>query len=139
MGVLHHFNSEFRVHGMNGNVYRRKTHFDDAVDIFLLKICKGYIVSEKESETGVIVFKIKGLSHSRRHLVDEAENAFVFAGMFLIHKIVFKIKTEIFIFLLFDGYCSGCAVFQKLDFKLFIGHIKAVVKNVFDLVSVYGN
>ena len=137
MGIFHHLDPEFRVHCMDGNIYRRKAHFYDSVNVLFLKVCKSYIVSEKEAKSGIVIFKIKSFSHSRRHLVDEAENAFVFAGMFLIHKIVFKIKTKVFIFLFFNLYKTGFAVFQKLDFKLFIGHIKAVIQNVFYMISVY--
>ena len=122
---------------MDGNIYRRKAHFYNAVDVLFLKVGQSYIVSEKEAESGIVIFKIKSFSHSRGHLVDEAENTLIFAGMFLIHKIVFKIKTKIFIFLFFNLYKTGFAVFQKLDLKLFIGHIKAVIKNVFYMISVY--
>ena len=45
----------------------------------LAHICKCHIISLQKRESGIIIFKIKRLSHFRRHLIDKAENAFVMA------------------------------------------------------------
>ena len=62
----------------------------------MLYRCLPYILSSQqlalqrlqEGQTRIVILKIQGGTHSRRHLIDEAENAVVAAGTVLIHELV---------------------------------------------------
>ena len=58
-------------------------------------------VAEQKGEAVVVIFKIDALSHSGRVLVDKAEDAVVAAAALLIHKVGFKLQTQVIVLLLF--------------------------------------
>ena len=138
VGVFHHLNPKLRVHRMNGDVYRGKVHFYDSVNVLFFEVREGHVVPEKEAEAGIVVFKIEGLAHVGRHLVDKTEDALIFAAMLLVHKVGFKVKTQLVILRLFDGHHTVLAVkTDYFDFKTFVNHIEPVVQNVLYVISVY--
>ena len=50
---------------------------DNPVDIVVAHVGQCNIVSLQEGQTRIVILKIQGGTHSRRHLIDEAENAVV--------------------------------------------------------------
>ena len=113
-------------------------HLDNSVNVLVLKVRHGDVVTEKEAQTRIVIFKVKRFSHIRRHLVNKAKNALIFAAALLIHKIGFKIKAKIVVFGLLDRHRAVLAV--KTDYFYFnaaVNHIEPVVQNVLYDVSVY--
>ena len=80
---------------MYRNVYRRDVHLNDALNLALADVGECDVISVKEGKARVIVLEIAGLPHSGRILVDEAEDAFVLAGLLFVHKRGCKFKTDI--------------------------------------------
>ena len=74
---MEHFTAELRVHRLHGNIDRRQMESDDPLNILILHICQGDVVSLKERKSGIVILKIERLAHSRRHLVDEAEDTVI--------------------------------------------------------------
>ena len=62
---------------MDGDIDGTDAQVDDALSLPLRQIGEGNVVALKEAETGVVVLKIQGLAHARRHLIHEAENAVI--------------------------------------------------------------
>ena len=66
-----------RVHRLDRDIDRSQMETDDTLDILVLHICQGDVVSLEERKSRVIVLKEESFTHSRRHLVDKAEDALV--------------------------------------------------------------
>jgi len=94
---VQHLAAKLRIGGLDGNIDRSQFKADDPLDIFFLQIRKGHIISLEKGQSGIIILKIQCFPHSRRHLVNKAENALVAAGSVLAHKSVFKRKSQILI------------------------------------------
>ena len=111
---------------------------DDPVDVLVAHIRQRDVISLKEGQAGIVVLKVQGIPHARRHLVDEAEDTFVPAGAVLAHEAVFKGEPQIL---------SAAVDFKLPLFPILLSHEKRkflalghvfIVKNVFDFVPVYG-
>ena len=72
---MEHLTAQLRVHSLHRDIDRGQVEADDPLDILILHICQGDVVSLKERKSGVVVLKVERLTHSRRHLVDKAEDA----------------------------------------------------------------
>ena len=135
---MEHLTAQLRVHSLHGDIDRGQVEADDPLDILILHICQGDVVSLKERKSGVVVLKVERLTHSRRHLVDKAEDALIGAGLIVTHKSVFKGKSQILtaaLDLKFPLF-SVCLPHDHHE-TLGIRHI-VVVKDIFQLFPVYG-
>ena len=74
---MEHFAAQLRVHRLDRDIDRSQMETDDTLDILVLHICQGDVVSLEERKSRVIVLKVESFTHSRRHLVDKAEYALV--------------------------------------------------------------
>ena len=59
---------------------------DDTINIVVTHIGQRHIIPLQERQSGIVIFKVEGLTHSRRHLVNKAENTLIPAGAILIHE-----------------------------------------------------
>ena len=89
---------------MNRNINGADVHFNYSLRLAVAEICKRDVISEKERQARVIVFEIKAFAKPFRQLIYKAENAFVLAAFLLIHQISFKLKPDIFKFILVYFY-----------------------------------
>ena len=124
---------------MNRDVDGAYVHFDDPLDFMLGEIGQRDIVAEKEGKTGVVVLKIQRRPKTFGQLVDETENALVFAGMLLIHKIGVKFHAGFVIFVpLFKQRFYPLAAAVENYVKFLFGHVKPKVENILNFIPVYG-
>ena len=72
-------------------------------------------------------------------LIYEAENTLIFAGVLFIHKGSLKIKADIVILALPDGYRIFLIRAGKLDLNQALGQIESVVENIVYFITVYGH
>ncbi len=123
---------------MDGDINGGQLKPDNPVNVLFFHIGKGYIISLEKAEPGIIIFKIEGIPHTRRHLVNKTENTFVAAGSVVAHQTVFKINAQILIVIfnvqfplfpirLADDHGHGRAVYMVL-----------IVKNIFHFLTVNG-
>ena len=121
---------------MDRNVDRCQFKINDTLDVVLLHIGQGHIVSLQEREAGGIVLEIKCFPHARRHLVDETENALVAAGLVITHKSILKGNTQILV-LIFDLQLPLLSVcpFHQHD-HAFTVYIIFIIKDIFYFISV---
>ena len=75
---------------------------DDPVNVMIRHVGQCDIVSLQKAEPRVIVMKIQGIPHPRRHLINKAEDAAVFTGAVLIHQPALKFQPEILHGVFFD-------------------------------------
>ncbi|CDC73544.1 unknown [Candidatus Colimorpha enterica] len=134
--VAEHFAAQLRVCGMDGDIHRGHLHFDDARDIVFVHVGQGYVVAHQEGEAGVVVLEVKRLSHSRRELVDEAENALIAAGALFVHEKRIELKPDIVVSRLFYRYFQklGAAVDEQAHPRF--GDIIPVIEDVVYVLSV---
>ena len=63
-----------------------------------------------ERQSGIVILEIEGISHSRGHLINEAENAVVGAGAVIVHQVLGKFHAQVFfVFLLSSSQISPLA------------------------------
>ena len=135
--VMKHSAAQFRICSMKRNVDRLQTISDNPLHIPVTHICQGNIISLEKRQPGIIIFKIQRIPHSRWHLINKAEDAFIPAGMILIHQALIKCNSQLFIRILFDFQFPFFPILlfnQKQQFFLF--HVKLIIKNIFYLMSV---
>ena len=102
-------------------------------------IGKRHIISLKKRQSGIVIFKIQGIPHPFRHLVDEAENAFISAGPVLIHQAGVKLQPDLLVRVLLDLQFPLLSV-RLLDKEqeFLILRIKLIVKYILYFLSVDG-
>ena len=71
--VVEHLTAQLRVGGLHRYVDGSQLHTDDSLYVPLLHIGQGNVISLQERKPGIVVLKIQGLPHSRRHLVNKAQ------------------------------------------------------------------
>ena len=126
-----HLAAKLGVCGMYRNVYRRYVHLNDALDLALADVGECDVISVKEGKARIIVLEIAGFAHSGRVLVDEAEDAFVFAGLLFVHQRGCEFKTDLkIVFLLAEAeiFCFSVAEDGQLDFL--VAKVETVVENI---------
>ena len=84
------------------NIDRCQMVADNPVDIVVAHVGQCNIISLQEGQTRIVILKIQGGTHSRRHLIDEAENAVVAAGTVLIHELVLECDADFLVVLFFN-------------------------------------
>lgn len=96
------------------------------------------IVSLQEGQTRIVILKIQGGTHSRRHLIDEAENAVVAAGTVLIHELVLECDADFLVILFFDFQVPFLAVlFPDREFQIRVVGLEVVIEDVLDDFPVH--
>ena len=93
----------------------------------------------QKRKSGIIVFKIKGLPHSRGHLINETKNTAVAAGTVFIHQTIFKFNSQILFILLLHlqlPQLSVCFFHQKRH--EFVVHQIPVIEHILHRLIVYG-
>ena len=128
--VAEHFNAQFGICRMHGDIHRRHFHIYYTTYVPLSEVRKRDIVALQKGKAGVVVLEIYALSHSAGVLVDKAEDAVVCAPALFVHKISRKVQTDIVIFAF--SYADGkfLPVPRKTERQTFFAHIKAIVQNV---------
>ena len=136
--IVEHLAAQFRVRCLHRNIDRRKLHLDNTVHIFLLHIRQGNIIALQERQTGIIIFKIQGLTHSRRHLVDKTENTLVAAGTVVAHQTIFKFYAKVIIILFLDLQKPFFPVrlADQYFYILILDHV-TIIKNILYFLVVY--
>ena len=137
--VIQHLASKIRVHCLEGDVDGGQPVTTDSVNIVLRHICQRHIIPLQEGKSGIIILKIQGFSHPRRHLVNKTEDALIMAVPVFIHQTVLKLNAKILVKVLIDLQHPLLPV-RLLDQNLNIGILdqKLVVKNILDLRIIYG-
>ena len=106
---------------------------DNPVDIVVAHVGQCNIVSLQEGQTRIVILKIQGGTHSRRHLIDEAENAVVAAGTVLIHELVLECNADFLVILFFDFQIPFLAVlFPDREFQIRVVGLEVVIEDVLD-------
>ena len=136
--IVEHLAAQLRVRCLHRNIDRRKLHLDNTVHIFLLHIRQGNIIALQERQTGIIIFKIQGLTHSRRHLVDKTKNTLVAAGTVVAHQTIFKFYAKVIIILFLDLQKPFFPVrlADQHFYILILDHV-TIIKNVLYFLVVY--
>ena len=89
-------------------------------------------------QTRIVILKIQGGTHSRRHLIDEAENAVVAAGTVLIHELVLECDADFLVILFFDFQVPFLAVlFPDREFQIRVVGLEVVIEDVLDDFPVH--
>ena len=111
---------------------------DNPVDIVVAHVGQCNIVSLQEGQTRIVILKIQGGTHSRRHLIDEAENAVVAAGTVLIHELVLECDADFLVILFFDFQVPFLAVlFPDREFQIRVVGLEVVIEDVLDDFPVH--
>ena len=103
-------------------------------------VCQCDIISLQKRKPGIIIFKIKCITHTFWHLINKAENTFVMARTIVIHQTIFKLNPDIifiFFFYLKLPFFPVRFAYQKL--YIFIIHQIMIIQNIFDLFPAYRN
>ena len=133
---MEHLAAQLRIGGVHRNVDRRQLKINDTLDVMLFHVGQRHIVSLKEGKTGIIVLKIKGFAHARRHLVNETENAFVAAGLVIAHKSVLKGDAKILVLIFyFQLPLLAVCLFHQHD-HAFAVYIIFIIKDIFHFISI---
>ena len=110
---------------------------DNPVDIVVAHVGQCNIVSLQEGQTRIVILKIQGGTHSRRHLIDETENAVVAAGTVLIHELVLECDADFLVVLFFNLQIPFFPVFlPDREFQIGVVGLEMVIKNVLDFFPV---
>ena len=80
---------------MDRNIHRADMKGFDPFDLSSGKIREGDIVPHQETQPCVVILEVQRFPHSRRKLIDEAEDAAVDAGPRRIHQVAFEVQSEI--------------------------------------------
>ncbi len=134
---MEHLHTKLRICRLNGNINRRQMIPNDSRKIMLLHICQCNIISLKKRQSRIVILKIKRISHSRRHLIDEAENALVGAGTVIGHQAALEFDTKIFIEILVKFPFHLCTIlFLDNHINFFILNIKTIIKDIFNILAI---
>ena len=114
-------------------------HLEDPGHLVFGQIGQGDVIAEQEGQAAVVVLEIQALPHTRRHLVDKAEYAFVPAAVLLVHQVGGEGQP---------GFPAGVPVepenppfsLRRFDHGGQAGlvQIEAVIEHVRDFVAVEG-
>mgnify|MGYP007000004623 FL=1 len=111
---------------------------DNPVDIVVAHVGQCNIVSLQEGQTRIVILKIQGGTHSRRHLIDEAENAVVAAGTVLIHELVLECDADFLVVLFFNLQIPFFPVFlPDREFQIRVVGLEVVIEDVLDNFPVH--
>ena len=128
---MQHLTSQFRISSLHGYIDRRQMHLYDTFNIRQLHICQRDIVSLQKGQSGVVILKIKCLAHSRRHLINKAENTLVAAGTVFTHKPILEFNSKIFIIIFVNLQKPFFPIlFFDQHFNIFIFYQISVVKDI---------
>src|SRR5688500_16625355 len=83
------------VGGMNADVQRRQPLRLGPLELLLAHVGQRHVVTVQKAEAEVVVHQVQRLAHAFRHLVNEAENALVVAGMDLVRELKSEHKPPI--------------------------------------------
>ena len=103
---------------MNGDIQRRNAQFAYTVEFRIIDVCQRHVISVYQRKAEIVILEIKGITHRRRHLVYEAENALVFASVLFIHQKIRETQSEIAFAFFFKS--QFCPVASHDDRRLFI-------------------
>ena len=133
---MQHLTAQLRIGRVHGNIDRCQLKINDTLNVVFLHVGQRHIVSLKEGKTGIIVLKIKGFAHARRHLVNETENAFVAAGLVIAHKSVLKGNAQILVLIFyFQLPLLTVCLFHQHD-HAFAVYIIFIIKDIFHFISI---
>ncbi len=119
---------------MNRNIHRQ-LHLYNSVNILIAEIGHGNIVALQKAQTRIIVLEVQRFTHTLRKLIYEAEHTVILTVLLAVHKICFKIESEILVFAFFNFYL----LVLKLNNKLFIRSVELIIQYVVYSVTVYRN
>ena len=136
--VVQHLAAKLRIGGLNGNIDRCKLHLNDTVHVLLFHIRQSDIISLQERKTGIIIFEIQCLTHSRRHLIDKTKNALVTAGTVITHQTIFKFNPQIIVIFFLDLQKPFFPIrlADQYFYILILDHI-TIIKNVLYFLVIY--
>ena len=111
---------------------------DNPVDIVVAHVGQCNIVSLQEGQTRIVILKIQGGTHSRRHLVDKTENTLVAAGTVVAHQTIFKFYAKVIIILFLDLQKPFFPIrlADQHFYILILDHV-TIIKNVLYFLVVY--
>ena len=123
---------------MHGDIDGGQLEPDDPVNIPVRHIGERHIIPLQKRKPGIIILKIQRLPHPFWHLVNKAENTLVLAGAVLTHEPILKSQPQILVVML-DLQLPLLPIFffHHHDHGL-AAYIVLIIKNIFDLVSIYG-
>ena len=138
--IVKHFTTKFRIHRLKRNIDRFQMVTDDPFYIMITHIGQCHIISLQKGKSGIVILKIKGISHPRRHLINKAEDTVVGTGPVIIHKPIFKLYSQIFLVLFLHFQLPDFPVsLLDLQHHVFFIHQITVIKYIFNRLSIHGN
>ena len=138
--IVQHFASKIRVHRLKRNIHWFHMIIYNAINVMIRHVCQCDIISLQKRKPGIIIFKIKCITHTFWHLINKAENTFIMAGTIVIHQTIFKLNPDIIFILFFYLKLPFFPVrFTYQKFHIFIIHQIMIVQNIFDLFPAYRN
>ena len=138
--VPHHLAAQFRIGGMHRYIDRTDMHVENPLHFPLAQIGQGDIISKKEGQAGIVVFKIQAFAHPFGQLVDKTENAPVTAGALPIHQIRLELQPDGIVLALSQGnrpLFSLLTAQQQMEVRFRL--IKAEIQNVRDFMPIHGH
>ena len=97
------------------------------------------IIPLQKGKPGVVILKIQGFPHPRRHLVNKAEDALVTARAVVAHQTVFKLHAQIFVVILVDFQKPLRAVrLAHKYFHILVLHQITVVEHILYFLVIHG-
>ena len=132
--------AQLRIRGVHGDVDGADVQVDDALHLALGEVRERHVVAHEKAQTRVIVLEIQRRTHTRRHLVDEAEHAVVGARVGIVHEVGLKIQPQLAAERLYDvhGVLRPVRTAQAHR-KLRVIGVVFVVQHVGDRVAVDGH
>ncbi len=134
--VMKHHAPQLRVCGMHRNIDGRQMKLYDSLQIMVAQIRQCHIISLQKRKPGIIVLKIQGFPHSRRHLIDKAENAPVAAGTVIAHQAVFKIQPQVLVIILDVQFPLFPVLLQYNGRHTVIVQFILIIKNILDWLII---
>ena len=133
---MKHLAAQLRICRLYWNIDRRQLKPDNPLNILILHIRQRDIVALQERKSGIIVLKIQCLTHARRHLVDETEDALIPAGTIIAHQTIFKGNPQILILIYDIQFPLLAVLLADQQRNLLTVYLIFIIKNILYLISI---
>ena len=136
---VEHGSAQIGIHRMDGNEERRQVIAFDPLEILFAHIRQRDEVAIEERHAIIVILDRQALSHTGRHLIDEAEVTAVAARAYAIENGGSELCAKFFIIVLVEGkqfLLTVCMFDEKLD--LLFGESKAQIDDVAQFLPIDG-
>ena len=129
--IAEHFVAEQRIGRLHRDIDRHM-HIDNAVHVLIGEIGQRDIAALQKGKPRIVIFKVNGLAHPFRILVNKAEDTMISACFLLIHERRGKAQPQVLILLLMHLHGIAFAAAVAADGKDPGSRCKTVIQNIMD-------